>query len=105
MLITWKSYTFDICHDGAHYLAICQRTGKPKTRHDRNVWYNANGTKVVNHDLLDTLELGVSDFQSLVAPRRFAPLGGSIRHTSPNSERPVRTAQKRFGREMKGRME
>ena len=76
MIITWNGYCFEFTHDGAHYLAICQRTGKPKTRFDRNVWHNANGSRITNRALLIALEQGVSDWQRQNAAHSFAPARG-----------------------------
>jgi hypothetical protein len=90
MMINWNNYTFDLCHDGSHYLAICQRSGKPKTRHDRNVWYNDNGTRVTDTGLLECLEAGVSDWQRQHAHKPRASRNGHVAHTAPALRREAR---------------
>lgn len=101
MLVNWNGYCFDINYEDPFYTATCQRTGKVKTRFDRNVWRNPDGTRV-NSGLVIALEQGVSDWKSANAPRVLhRPASFSVQRTNMNSGRPARVGQKRFGREAK----
>lgn len=96
MIVEWNGYRFVIAYDDPHFTATCQRTNNTKTRFDRNVWRNADGTRV-NADLVKHLEQGVSDWKSANAPRRlWLPVAISVKRSiSPNSERPKH--QRRHG--------
>jgi hypothetical protein len=97
--VIWRNYTYDVCHDGARYIAIDRTKGRDKRRMNFKVWQNIHDGSTINPELATELEAAVSRIESTNAVRQYVPArgkhGGRI---SPNTERPVRKASRRESR-------
>ena len=83
MLIQCKGYTFDLCFNGQHFLAINQANGHRKTRQCAEFWINDLGDRVTDTEFIACWEQGVRDWQALHNP---AP---RPRHRRPSFRTPI----------------
>lgn len=90
------NYTFHITWNGTHFLAIDQRSGHCKTRHDLRTWTNDLGKRETDDALIDCWERGVRDWQALHTPTPKPTRGRGPR---PPILPPNRVATKRSRRE------